>query len=193
MPFLPRACFLLLAPVLLFVTVPVQAQARDDGNNGALLAAASPEHFQNEETPKGQAKRTRTSPASNGNRGDAVQQALDRLRRSHDGGRMRRSPGGCGGNPGDVYMPMVTLAVRFNWNFNTANPAQLSCAINVRLNLRGELLETGISRSSGDAQFDASALQAVRRTCDAGQFPPPPSSEYTKLELIFKSSEAVEH
>lgn len=73
MPFLPRACFLLLAPVLLFVTVPVQAQARDDGKNGALLAAASPELFQNKETPKGQAKRTRTSPASNGNRGDAVQ------------------------------------------------------------------------------------------------------------------------
>ncbi|WP_165067104.1 hypothetical protein [Desulfovibrio sp. ZJ200] len=33
--------------------------------------------------------------------------------------------------------------------------------------------------------------QAVRRACDAGRFPPPPSSGYTELELVFTSDETV--
>lgn len=84
-------------------------------------------------------------------------------------------------------------AVRSNRNFSMTKLAHLNCAINIRLNLRGELLQADISRSSGNALFDASTLHAVKRTRDAGQFPAPPSPEYTELELIFGPVDALPH
>lgn len=51
-------------------------------------------------------------------------------------------------------------AVRSNWNFSMTKLAHLNCAINIRLNLRGELLQADISRRLGQC-----AVRRVNAPC----------------------------
>jgi TonB family protein len=83
------------------------------------------------------------------------------------------------------------LAVRPNWGFASAARVNLSCVIRVNVDMQGRVLLTRISQGSGNAQFDASAVNAVVRTGQSGQFPPPPSQEYANLDLVFTLDELV--
>ena len=136
--------------------------------------------------------RKATSRANSAIKGNAVEQALAEARKSASGtggggGGEGEGPGG--GGLGDVYIGQVMLAVRPNWGFATSARLNLACVVKVNLDMAGKVLNAAITRSSGNAQFDASAVNAVVRTGAAGDFPPPPNPQYTDLDLVFTLDE----
>lgn len=141
-----------------------------------------------------QKARKATSRAESGDRGNAIEQALAQAQRragGNRGGGGGEGDGPGGGGLGDVYMGQVMLAVRPNWGFASAARANLACSVRVRVDMQGKILLAELSQSSGNAQYDASAVNAVVRTGQAGQFPPPPSAQYTDLELVFSYNELM--
>ena len=91
----------------------------------------------------------------------------------------------------NAYAEQVMLAVRPNWGFASAGRVNLSCVVRVKVDMQGKVLQAEISQSSGNSQYDASAVNAVVRTGQAGEFPPPPSAEYSDLDLVFTSDELM--
>ena len=85
------------------------------------------------------------------------------------GGGEGDGPGGGGLN--DVYMGQVMLAVRPNWSFTSATRLNLVCVVRVKVNLQGEVEKVDVRQSSGNAQYDSSAANAIWRTSRAGAFP----------------------
>ncbi|WP_297672121.1 TonB family protein [uncultured Desulfovibrio sp.] len=141
-----------------------------------------------------QARRKATSRAESGDRGNAVEQALAQARRNaggNRGGGGGEGEGPGGGGLGDVYMGQVMLAVRPNWGFASAGRVNLRCVVNVRVDAQGKVQQTQVTRSSGNAQFDASAVNAIVRTSQSGDFPPPPSAAYGDLDLVFTLDEMM--
>ncbi|WP_022656610.1 cell envelope integrity protein TolA [uncultured Desulfovibrio sp.] len=141
-----------------------------------------------------QKARKATSRAESGDRGNAIEQALAQAQRKaggNHGGGGGEGDGPGGGGLGDVYMGQVMLAVRPNWGFASAARANLACSVRVRVDMQGKVLQAELGQSSGNAQYDASAVNAVVRTGQARQFPPPPSADYTDLELVFSYDELM--
>ena len=141
-----------------------------------------------------QAKREASSRAESGDRGNAVEQALAQAKRQAGGtrgggGGEGRGPGG--GGLGDVYRGQVMLAVRPNWGFASNVRKNLVCLINVKVDMSGKVQEAKIIQSSGNAQFDNSAVSAIWRTSNGGNFPPPPSQAFTDLDLSFSLNELM--
>lgn len=141
-----------------------------------------------------QQARKAASRANSGDRGNAVEQALAQARRGASGNRgggggEGEGPGG--GGLGDVYIGQVMLAVRPNWGFASPGRRGLACVVKVNVDLQGTVQRTEVRQSSGNAQFDASAVNAIVRTSNAGQFPPPPNPEYTDLDLVFTLDEMM--
>ena len=142
-----------------------------------------------------EARRKATSRADSGDRGNAIEQALAQAKRragGNRGGGGGEGEGPGGGGLGDVYMGQVMLAVRPNWGFSPgARRLNLVCVVKVRVDMRGNVLEARLGQGSGNVQFDGAAVNAVIRTGQAGQFPPPPSPEYGDLELVFTLDELM--
>ncbi len=90
-----------------------------------------------------------------------------------------------GGGLGDVYMGQVMLAVRPNWDFETATRNNWVCSVRVKVDGNGNVLLARLEQSSGNAQYDASTVNAVIRTGSAGMFPAPPGPQYYDLLLVF--------
>lgn len=142
-----------------------------------------------------QQARKATSRAESGDRGNAVEQALAQAQRragGNRGGGGGEGTGPGGGGLGDVYMGQVMLAVRPNWGFASAGRVNLRCIINVKVDGQGKLMQNPtVTHSSGNSQFDSSAVNAIVRTAQSGQFPPPPSSDYGDLDLVFTLDELM--
>lgn len=141
-----------------------------------------------------QQARKATSRASSGDRGNAVEQALAQAQKrasGNRGGGGGEGSGPGGGGLGNVYMGQVMLAVRPNWGFASSTRVNLSCVVAVKVDMQGKVEFARISRSSGNAQFDASAVNSIIRTSQAGDFPPPPGLEYTDLDLVFTMDELL--
>lgn len=139
-----------------------------------------------------QARRKATSRASSSDRGSSVEQALAEARRNaggHGGGGGGDGSGPGGGGLHSVYLGQVMLAVRPNWGYASATRKNLQCTIHIAVSRQGEVLSTQIVQSSGNAQYDASCVNAIMRTSKAGDFPPPPTSEYEKLDIVFTLNE----
>ena len=108
-----------------------------------------------------QQARKATSRAESGDRGNAVEQAL-------------------------------AQAQRRNWGFASAGRVNLRCIINVKVDGQGKLMQNPtVTHSSGNSQFDSSAVNAIVRTAQSGQFPPPPSADYGDLDLVFTLDELM--
>ena len=142
-----------------------------------------------------QQARKATSRAESGDRGNAVEQALAQAQRragGNRGGGGGEGTGPGGGGLGDVYMGQVMLAVRPNWGFASAGRVNLRCIINVKVDGQGKLMQNPtVTHSSGNSQFDSSAVNAIVRTAQSGQFPPPPSADYSDLDLVFTLDELM--
>lgn len=141
-----------------------------------------------------QARRKASSRAESGDRGNAIEAALAQARRGASGtggggGGEGEGPGG--GGLGDVYIGQVMLAVRPNWGFASSGRKSLACVVKVLVDLQGKVQRAEISQSSGNAQFDASAVNSIIRTSEAGDFPPPPNQDYTDLDLVFTLDEMM--
>lgn len=127
-------------------------------------------------------------------RGSAVERALSEARRKsggHGGGGGGEGDGVGGGGLGDVYIGQVMLAVRPNWGYADASRANYICTVRVRVDASGKVQSATLGRGSGNASFDASAVNAVVRTGASGQFPPPPSPQYYDLELMFSREDML--
>lgn len=138
--------------------------------------------------------RSAASKESGPNKGSAVDRALAEAKRNAGG--FGGGGGGEGDGPGgggllDVYMGQVLMAVRANWGYASASRSALVCAVRVRVDAEGKVLQAQLERSSGNAQYDASTVNAVVRTGSSGQFPPPPGPEYQDLVLTFNSTEMM--
>ncbi len=123
-----------------------------------------------------------------------VEQALAEARRDaggHGGGGGGEGSGVGGGGLSEVYLGQVMMAVRPHWGYASGSRATLVCHVFVKLDGNGTVLRADLARSSGNAQYDASAVNAVVRTGAARQFPAPPSPEYYELILVFNSSEMM--
>lgn len=127
--------------------------------------------------------------------GSAVERALAEAKRragGNNGGGGGEGEGPGGGGIYDVFLGQVMMAVRPNWMYANASRAALVCVVHVRLDANGGVVgDPQLARSSGNAQFDASAVNAVIRTGAAGQFPPPPGPQYRELDLVFNLSEMM--
>ncbi len=135
-----------------------------------------------------QARRKATSRADSGDRGSSVEQALAEAKKKASGNR--GGGGGEGSGPGggglhDVYLGQVMLAVRPNWGYASASRSNMQCTLFLKVSTTGEVQECKVIRSSGNAQYDSSCVNAVMRTSRAGDFPPPPKPEYQELEVVF--------
>ena len=112
----------------------------------------------------------------------------------------KKSAGGAGGGGGgegdgpggggiyDVYMGQVILAVRPNWSMPTYSRVNLSVQVNVKLDPSGKVLSCTVARSSGRAEVDASAVNAVIRT---KVLPAPPTPDQQELLLTFNTQEMM--
>lgn len=141
-----------------------------------------------------QKARKATSRTASGDKGNAVEQALAQARKNAGGNR--GGGGGSGDGPGgggigDVYVGQVMTAVRPNWGFTAGGRKSLVCVVKVNVDMQGNVLEAVVSQSSGNAQYDASAVNAIIRTSKAGDFPPPPNMEYGNLNLVFTMDELM--
>lgn len=177
-------------------------QKREDKKQPAKKDEKATAKKSEKKAPKGdpvkdalaQARRDASSRADSGDRGNAVEQALAQARRNAGGtggggGGEGDGPGGGGLN--EAYLGMVMLAVRPNWSFASASRANLSCVVHVRVDTQGEVQQATVTQSSGNAQFDASAVNSVWRTSRGGEFPPPPSAEFSELDLVFTLNEMM--
>lgn len=131
-------------------------------------------------------RKTRTSSSS-------IAGALADFEKSSKSSGQGGGGGGEGDGPGgggiyDVYAGMVILAVRPNWSMPTYSRDVLVVQVRVKVDPRGEVLDCSIARSSGRAEFDASAVNAVVRT---KVLPPPPTPDQQDMLLTFNSQEMM--
>ena len=106
----------------------------------------------------------------------------------HGGGGAGEGDGPGGGGIYDVYMGQVILAVRPNWSMPTYSRQNLSVQVRVKLDTSGKVLDCSVARSSGRAEVDASAVNAIIRT---KVLPPPPTPDQQDLLLTFNTQEMM--
>lgn len=92
-----------------------------------------------------------------------------------------------GGGLHDVYAGLVMMAVRPNWSIPTYSRENLIALVHVRIDPKGNVISCVIERSSGRADFDASAVNAVIRT---KILPVPPTPAQQAMIIVFNSLEA---
>ena len=152
----------------------------------------SPEGKDSIEEALRKARKRAGSNENSAQSGNATERALAEARRragGHNGGGGGEGSGVGGGGLLDVYMGQVMMAVRRNWVYASASRNNMQCAVHVVLDADGNLQgDPQITQSSGNNQFDASAVNAIVRTAKNKQFPPPPGNEYRELDLVFNLS-----
>lgn len=94
--------------------------------------------------------------------------------------------GNGGGGIYDVYAAQVILAVQPNWKMPTYSRQNLVVQVRIKLDIAGNVMNASIEESSGRADFDASAVNAVLRT---KTLPKPPTKEQQDLIISFNSLE----
>ncbi len=113
-------------------------------------------------------------------------------------GALRKTVGGSlystggGGGQGDssllrVYGSIVEQAIKKNWRYPVfANHPDLSTLVEVRIDAKGQITEVETITSSGQKDYDAAAIKAVRET---KELPPPPSEAIRIMRIQFTIQE----
>ena len=159
------------------------------------------------EKPKDDGKKDKKEASENAKKTDDKAKPAKESDKKKDGvdpskalADFQKSAGGAGGGGGgegdgpggggiyDVYMGQVILAVRPNWSMPTYSRANLSVQVNVKLDPNGKVLSCTVARSSGRAEVDASAVNAVIRT---KVLPAPPTPDQQELLLTFNTQEMM--
>ncbi len=91
-----------------------------------------------------------------------------------------------GGGIYEVYISTVMLAVRNEWKIPIYDRETYIAEVFVQLDMAGNIIDQHLERSSGRADFDASALNALIRL---GKLPAPPSPDLQNLILVFNSAQ----
>lgn len=132
--------------------------------------------------------RKATSRNSDQKKGNAIERALAEAKQKAGGNR--GGGGGSGDGPGggglgDVYNGQIMLAIQPNWAYTSSSRAKLVCVIDVIVDMQGRVQSAKVAQSSGNIQYDNTTINAIIRTSEAGDFPPPPNPGYTELNLVF--------
>ncbi|MBZ2170526.1 energy transducer TonB [Nitratidesulfovibrio sp. SRB-5] len=91
--------------------------------------------------------------------------------------------------PGPAYAQQVMMMVRDHWEFPAlTSPQPLTVRVRARVTPNGQIWDFNVEQSSGQADFDASALKALGKV---GMLPPPPGPEYQDLLLTFNLQEMI--
>ncbi len=118
----------------------------------------------------------------------SVASALKDLKQSEtSGGGGGEGRGAGGGGLYDVYLGQVIMAIRPNWSMAVYSRQNLVTEVWIRIASSGDILDCRIERGSGRAEFDGSALNAVRRT---RRLPPPPTPQQQEIIVVFNSQDA---
>ncbi len=91
-----------------------------------------------------------------------------------------------GGGIYEVYISTIMLAVRNEWRMPIYDRENYIAEVYVELDAQGNIVDKHLERSSGRADFDGSALNALERL---GKLPAPPSPELQNLVLVFNSAQ----
>ncbi len=86
----------------------------------------------------------------------------------------------------DVYIAQIMLIVQEEWSFPTYSRENYITQVLVQLDANGTILDRRIETSSGRADFDASAINALDRLV---RLPEPPNRELQILTLVFNSAQ----
>lgn len=95
-----------------------------------------------------------------------------------------QSTANAGGGIRDVYMTQIMYAVKKEWSFPSFSREKYHAVIDVKLDPTGKILDIKIDKSSGRADFDASAVNALTRM---GSLPPPPNADLQNILISFNS------
>ncbi len=82
------------------------------------------------------------------------------------------------------YSLLITIAVLPNWHKPANLHGDYSVLVRIRLTMDGKVADCRLEKSSGNADFDASAINAVWQT---GTFPPPPTPSMQEFVVNFCS------
>ncbi len=104
------------------------------------------------------------------------------------------SRSGVSGISMDIYRSEVHDLLYSNWSYATAleGPSSntvLSTVVLLTVQSDGTILSTAITKSSGNAQFDQSALNAVRRSGTLPRFPENYQKAREEIEINFNNSD----
>ena len=139
-----------------------------------------------------QAKNSGSNTAASGKGSSSASRALADLEKQigktgvGGGGGQGDGPGG--GGIYDVYAALVMEAVQPNWSMPVYSRNNLVVQVRIKLDRNGTVQDCTIERSSGRPEFDASAVNAVKRT---GKLPKPPTPAQQNLLINFNSLEMM--
>ncbi len=144
------------------------------------------------EKPKTNPPKTNSSSTSQSKKPNqsAASSALADLQRELGsggvGGGAGTGKGPGGGGIYDVYMAQVMLVVQSEWSMPTYSRENYSTQVAVKLDKNGKIIDSSIVKSSGRADFDASAMNALLRL---GSLPAPPNANLQDIVLVFNSAQ----
>lgn len=123
-----------------------------------------------------------------------VQSELAALRKTVGGSLYSTGGGGGGGGGGSgssgllqVYASIVEQAIKKNWRYPVfSNDSNLVAVVEVRIDAKGQIADVKVLTPSERADFDDSAVKAVRET---KELPPPPSEAVGTLRINFNLQE----
>ncbi len=139
--------------------------------------------------------RKQARSGQNSGKGSAAASALKDLAREitqtgvGGGGGQGDGPGG--GGIYDVFAGLVMEAVRPNWSIPVMSRSNMVVQVRIKVDRNGNVQDCSIEQSSGRPEFDASAVNAVKRTSERGMFPKPPTRAQQDILINFNSQDLI--
>ncbi len=124
----------------------------------------------------------------------AMASAMAELRRQSRKQGTGGGGGGEGDGPGgggiyDVYTGLVIMAIQPHWSMTTFSSRQnFAVTVRIKLDRQGNVMDCYVEKASGNAAFDASAVNAINR---ARTLPPPPTPAQQDLIITFNSQDMM--
>lgn len=169
---------------------PKKEAAKPEPSNKDILASALQDV--KKEAAKDGGKSSGPSPQQQAK--NDVQSELAALRKTVGGSLYSTGGGGGGGGGGSgssgllqVYASIVEQAIKKNWRYPVfGNDSNLVAVVEVRIDAKGQIADVKVLTPSDRADFDDSAVKAVRET---KELPPPPSEAVGTLRINFNLQE----
>lgn len=179
-------------------TKPAPQEAKKPSREDLLKQA-----LQDVRKEEGSKSKGKAATAKAPGKGEAVAGALAALRKSSGGNIFTAGGtgrGGAGGGKGTgaggtgtgiagTYGGIITQLIKPHWRFPTyAREKNIVVTLEITIDAGGKITSAKVSRSSGNAVFDASAVRAAMET---GTVPAPPSRNLSRLHLNFNLQEML--
>ena len=174
---------------------PKKEAAKPEPSNKDILASALQDvKKEAAKNPSKDAGKGTSQSSGTPQQGNDVQSELAALRKTVGGSLYSTGGGGGGGGGGtgssgllQVYASIVEQAVKKNWRYPVfGNDSNLVVVVEVRIDAQGQIADARVVTPSDRADYDDSAIKAVRET---KELPPPPSEAVGTLRINFNLQE----